>query len=516
VLFKKKLSASEPSLFGPGEESTELARSVVDALFAFVAVLRYDGTLLEANAAPLKAAGIRLDQVRGKKLWDCYWWNYSPEVSDRVREACREACAGHKARLDLVARGRDDARVLVDFQVAPIGNETTPKYLVASGVDITKRKSAEDALVERDRRKDAFMSVLAHELRNPLAPVRNALAILRRTLGPDPRAHHAADVIDRQVNHLVGLVDDLLDVARVNSGRLQLNAQLCDMCALAVQTAEDYRPTLEAAGCSLTIHRADQPVLVYADPVRLGQMMRNYLQNAQRFASGSAVTVQCGVDAAANSGVLTVADTGPGFTPELGERLFEPFPQAEQELGGRQGGMGLGLALTKGLAHLQGGTVAARSAGAGKGATFEIRLPLASDRLRPVEPQVASKIHTGGSHVLIVEDHEDTADTLQELLRAHGYAVVMAHDAPTGLAMARTWRPEVVISDIGLPGMNGYEFAQALRSTPDLAETLLVAVSGYADVEARRLSKAAGFDVHFAKPVAPGELLKVLEEALPS
>jgi CheY-like chemotaxis protein len=360
------------------------------------------------------------------------------------------------------------------------------------------------------------MSILAHELRNPLAPVRTALEILRRALGADPRAHHAVDVIDRQVNHLVGLVDDLLDISRVNSGRLQLNPQLCDMCALAVQTAEDYRPTLEAAGCTLSVHRMDEPVLVYADPVRLGQMVRNYLQNAHRFASGAAVTVECGVDAAANSGVLTVSDSGPGFSPELRERLFEPFPQAQQELGRRQGGMGLGLALTKGLAHLQGGTVSARSAGAGKGATFEIRLPLASDGLRPAEPVVSLKIHTGGSHVLIVEDHQDTADTLQELLRTHGYAVVMAHDGPTGLAMARTWRPEVVISDIGLPGMNGYEFAQALRSTPELAETLLVAVSGYADGEARRLSKAAGFDLHLAKPVAPGELLRVLDEAAAS
>lgn len=516
MLFSKR-PTSQPSLFGPGETSTELARSVIDALFAVVVILRCDGTLLEANAAPLKAAGLRLDQVRGKKLWDCYWWNYSADVQERVRAACKEASAGNKIRFDIVVRGRDDARVPIDFQVAPIDSGGgKPKYLVATGVDITKRKSAEEALVERDRRKDAFMSMLAHELRNPLAPVRNALEILRRTLGPDARAHQAVEVIDRQVNHLVGLVDDLLDIARINSGKLQLNAQLCDMCAMAVQTVEDYRSTLEAAGCSLTVHRPKEPVLVYADPVRLGQMLRNYLQNAQRFASGASVTVECGVDAAAGSGVLTVTDTGQGFTPEVGARLFEPFAHSDQELGRRQGGLGLGLALTKGLAHLQGGTVDARSAGAGKGAAFEIRLPLAADRLRPAEPAVTSKVHTGGSHVLIVEDHKDTADTLQEVLRAHGYAVFMAHDGHTGLAMARTWRPEVVISDIGLPGMNGYELAQALRGNPELADTLLVAVSGYADGEARRRSKDAGFDLHLAKPVAPGELLKVLEEAATS
>jgi CheY-like chemotaxis protein len=297
---------------------------------------------------------------------------------------------------------------------------------------------------------------------------------------------------------------------------LTLNVQVCDLCSIAVQTAEDYREPLEAAGCTLEIRKAPEPLFVRADPVRVGQMVRNFLQNAQRFAGGACVTLECSVDRQRALAVVSVRDTGQGFTPETAARLFELFGQAEQGTGRTHSGMGLGLALTKGLAQLQGGSVAARSEGLGKGATFEFALPLVSAVPAATAPATDPQGLSNRPHVLIVEDHKDTAETLQLLLETHGFPVFLAFDGPTALTMAQMWHPEVVISDIGLPGMTGYEFAECLRRNPLFVRTLLVAVSGYADEEARRRSKDAGFDVHLAKPVSPNELLRLLEQCVPN
>lgn len=502
-------------LFDTGE-NTQLARGIIDSLFAFVGVLTPKGALVEANEAALKRAGVTLDELRDKKLWDTYWWSHSPELQEQLRTACEQAAAGSTVRFDAVVRSSENSQVAIDFQVAPLRNRAGKvTHLVASAVDITRRKNAEDALVQADRRKDAFINALAHELRNPLAPIRNALEILTRAGSPDPRAVRAREVISRQVTHMVGLVDDLLDIARISSGRLQVNVQVFELCAVVFRTVEDYRETLEASGCSLELRLGHETLLVRADPVRVGQMLRNYLQNAQRFAAGAAVTVSCTLNAAADMVVLTVSDTGQGFSPETAARLFEPFGQADQGLGRAQGGLGLGLALTKGLAQLQGGSVAARSEGPGKGASFEIRLPHASGPSEETQAAAPVAMHLGGNHVLVVEDHKDTAETMQTLLESHGYTVVLAFEATTGLAMARMWHPEVIISDIGLPGMSGYELARALRGDPTFGSALLVAISGYADEDARRHSREAGFDIHLAKPVAPNELLKLLEKAVP-
>lgn len=499
-----------------GERGHELARNIIDALFVFVGVLAKDGTVLEANAAPLKAARVSLSQVRGKQLWNSYWWNYSREVQAQVQSACELAARGETTRFDTFVRMTDDRRVPIDFQLAPLRSPSGQvSHLVASAVDITRRKNAEDELHERDRRKDAFIAALAHELRNPLAPIPNALEILARLSSADERAVRARAVIGRQVTHLGGLVDDLLDIARIGRGDMPLNMLVCDLCAIAAQTAEDYRDALEGAGCTLHINAARDRPMVRADPVRVGQMVRNFLQNAQRYAAGKSVTLKCHQDALRRLACVSVCDTGQGFTPQSAAKLFE-LGQAEEDITRVPAGMGLGLSLTKGLAQLQGGSVSARSDGVGKGATFEFCLPLVADLPMPTAPDVPPLEIRSGHRVLIVEDHMDTAETLRILLEAQGYEVFVAFDATAGVALAQVWRPDIVISDIGLPGMTGYELAATLRRRPTCAHALLVAVSGYADEDARRRSKAAGFDMHLAKPVSPSELLKVLERALAS
>jgi PAS domain S-box-containing protein len=502
------------SILFSSEHSAELARGVMDALYVFVAVLARDGTLLQVNAAPLKRSGVKLDEVRGKPLWDSLWWNYSSDLQQQLRAACGQAAQGVAARFDAVVRMADERRIAIDFQVAPLRDEAgAVSYLVASASDITERKQAEAALREQDMRKDAFIAALAHELRNPLAPVSNAIEILERLGERDERAVRAQEVIKRQVTHLVALLDDLLDIARIGRGAVQLNVEVCDLCTIAAQTAEDYRCALEAVGCSMHIRTPPVALLVKADPVRLSQMVRNYLQNAQRFAAGAAVAVECSVDEEHRMAVLSVTDTGQGFTTDTASKLFAVYGQAEQSIGRAQAGMGLGLALTKGLALLQGGSVGARSEGLGKGASFKFTLPLVADAPKAAAVPAHAKQVSTRNHVLIVEDQRDTAETLRVLLESHGYRVIVAFDGTTGQAMAEMWHPEIVISDIGLPGMNGYELAETLRRNPAMAQTLLVAVSGYADEASRLRSLAAGFDIHLAKPVPPHQLLESLEKA---
>jgi PAS domain S-box-containing protein len=486
------------------------ALRIIDDLFAYVAVLDTSGTLLDVNQSPLAAAGIGVEEVRGKKFWDCWWWAHSSEARERVHDACVRAAHGEVVRYDAIARVAGDRRVVIDFQVAPLyDDEGRITHLVPSGVDITERKRvelelrrSEELAREADRRKDEFIAILAHELRNPLAPVRNAVQILRR-LGPaDPGVERTRDVIDRQVTHMARLIDDLLDVSRIARGKLVLQAEPCDLAALVRQTAEDHRASLEAAGLSVVVPEASGPAWVEGDPVRLSQMIGNLLHNARRFTEpGGRVEVRTEIDAASRLAVVSVTDTGVGIDPGLLSRLFDPFSQARQDLARSNGGLGLGLALTKGLAELHGGGVAARSEGPGRGSTFALRIPLGKARHEAASHDAPESRRDRGLRILVVEDNEDAAETLGDLLELEGHVVRIAHDGPAAIVAARELRPHVVISDIGLPGeLDGYGVARTLRADPALEGVQLIALSGYANDDARRRSREAGFDVHLAKP----------------
>jgi PAS domain S-box-containing protein len=381
--------------------------------------------------------------------------------------------------------------------------------------DVTEQREAMDALRESDRRKDAFIATLAHELRNPLAPIRNAVELLHRVGGDDPRLARIRDIVGRQVGHMAALLDDLLDVARIERGQLRLDLAPCDLDRLARQTLEDYRGELEAAGCTPRFTGTGAPLPVLGDAVRLAQMIGNYLQNARRYAAGSPVQVR--VAREGTWAVLQVLDQGPGMAPDLVPRLFRSFVQADQGLARSQGGLGLGLELTRGLATLHGGTVRAHSDGLGRGSMFEFRLPLHEAAAEPPAAALPGAGIAGtGRGVLLVEDHRDAAETLQLLLEAEGLQVQVAYEARTALALARERRPEVVVCDLGLPGMDGHQLAAELRRDPALAKVPLVALSGYADPDSRQQARAAGFDAHLAKPVDLEALLRVLQQLLPA
>lgn len=378
--------------------------------------------------------------------------------------------------------------------------------------DITPQLDTQQALQEADVRKDEFIATLAHELRNPLAPVRTAVEILKRSGPSDARLDHACKVIERQVTHMARLIDELLDVARIARGRLALDLQPCDLAAIVRETAEDYRLSMEAAGLRFNVQTPTEPVQVRGDALRLAQMVGNLLNNAAHFTEpGGHVQVQVSTDAAADEARIEVIDSGVGIEPDLMRRLFDPFSQATQDLARTKGGLGLGLALTKGLAQLQGGRLSVASAGLGLGSTFTLHLPIDHGPPLPLASPSAPAVHRP-RRVLVIEDNRDAAQTLAELLKLSGNEVHLAFDGETGLREAQRFAPEVVISDIGLPGQtDGYAVARQLRADDSLKHVYLIALSGYADEKSMARAREAGFDRYLFKPVNLAELEEALD-----
>jgi signal transduction histidine kinase/CheY-like chemotaxis protein len=370
-----------------------------------------------------------------------------------------------------------------------------------------------ERLQEANRRKDEFLSMLAHELRSPLAPLRNALHVLRLHQhlrggeGEDAPARTLA-LMDRQMQLLARIVDDLLDVARISSGQVALRRERVDLARLVRQSVDDRRDLLEGAGLALDVELPETPVWILGDPLRLAQALGNTLENAGKFTpTGGRVSVRLAVNGHA---VVTVRDTGVGIDPEVLPHVFEVFSQGHQPLDRRQGGLGLGLAVSKALVELHGGEILAASEGAGKGALLTLRLPreeeppALTEGARPAPP----KKHP--LQILVVEDNQDAAESLRLFLELYGYQVSLAYTGPDGVEAAKTVRPDVILCDIGLPGMDGFQVASALRRTPETATVRLIAVTGYGQEEDRRRALEAGFDVHLVKPVDPQKLLGYL------
>ncbi|MGK4006123.1 PAS domain S-box protein [Sorangium sp. So ce1036] len=378
--------------------------------------------------------------------------------------------------------------------------------------DIHDQQCAEATLKEADQRKDEFLAMLGHELRNPLGPIRNAVEILQRNGLPHSLLSRACGVIERQVSHMARLVDDLLDVSRVASGRIQLRKERCDLTQLVRQTAEDYRATLEANGLTLVVEAPAEPLWVHGDHTRLSQALSNVLHNAGKFTDpGGRVTVSLSA-ASEGSAVIRVRDTGIGVDPAMLSRMFEPFSQADRSLERSRGGLGLGLALVKGLVELHGGAASAESAGVGHGTEVRLSLPL-SRGLEPSPDRAAppSAVDARPLRVLIIEDNADAAESLQMLLAMDGYQVEVALSGPAGVEAARSFRPEVILCDIGLPGgMDGYGVARALKGSLGFAPSLMIALTGHGREEDRRRSREAGFDMHIIKPIDPSSLQDVL------
>jgi PAS domain S-box-containing protein len=404
---------------------------------------------------------------------------------------------------------RKDGSVFTGWLSARTFEADGERFMLAITRDISDLRAADAALREADRRKDDFLGMLSHELRNPLAPIRNALYILDHAEPAGQQARRAKEVARRQLVHITRLVDDLLDVTRIARGKIELRRAEVDLAALALRTAEDHRALMQERGLELRLVLPPVPVVVNGDETRLAQVLGNLLHNASKFTpTGGQVTLT--VSDQSGRAVVQVQDTGVGMEAETLRTIFEPFVQGKQTLARSEGGLGLGLALVRGLVTLHGGDITARSAGAGKGTEFVLTLPL--DRRRSVRPRPEHGSELGTHQrrrVLVVDDNPDAAETLAELLKMVGHDVVVAHDGPSALALAKADPPDVVLCDIGLPGMDGYELARQLRAG-GAHRLRLVAVSGYAQPEDVARAIEAGFDAHVAKPLDPEELARVV------
>jgi PAS domain S-box-containing protein len=365
-------------------------------------------------------------------------------------------------------------------------------------LDVTERKHGEQALVAADRRKDHFLAVLSHELRNPLAPMWNALGVLERPDATEDTSRRAQAVLQRQLAHLSRLVDDLLDLTRISRGKIQIRPAPLGLTEVVRRASEDHRPLFAEAGVALDVHLPDSPVPVSGDATRLTQIVGNLLLNAVKFTPrGGHVLLE--LTRGEKDALLRVRDTGVGMDGEMLARLFEPFAQAEVSLERSRGGLGLGLALVRSLAELHGGQVWAHSDGPGAGAEFVVRLPVArQETAAPAVP--ASAAAPARRRILVVDDNVDAAETLRDLLALDGHDVAVAHDGEAAVERIAALRPEIVFCDIGLPKLDGYGVARACRADPRTRGAHLVALTGYALPDDLRRAAEAGFDEHLAKP----------------
>ncbi len=364
-------------------------------------------------------------------------------------------------------------------------------------------RQSEEALLEADRRKTEFLAMLAHELRSPLAPISNALHIMRMTPGDVHTVSTATEMMGRQVGQLVRLVDDLLDVSRISRGRIELRIERVELCAIVEQAVETVRAMCEEMHLEVKISLPPHEVYLNADPARIAQVIGNLLSNACKFTpSGGLISINVVVDASEGQAVLTIEDTGVGIAQDQLPRIFDLFTQVDATMERSQGGLGIGLTLVKTLVEMHGGEVEAESEGIGRGSTFRVRLPvISSSTTDTAKTPDGNRPRSRPCRILVVDDNRDSAESLALLLSLGGHSVRTANDGLAALEAARSFRPRVVLMDLGMPRLNGYEAARAIRAEEWGRDVMLVALTGWGQEEDKRRTAEAGFNAHLTKPV---------------
>jgi PAS domain S-box-containing protein len=513
-------------------ESERHFREMIDALPAAVYTTDAQGRLTHFNPACIELSG-RVPEL-GSDHWCVTWKLYHPDGTLMPEDECPMAIALNDGRnvrgTEAIAERPDGTRVW--FMPYPTPLRDSEGHIVGGInmlVDITERKKTEDALrqsketlTEADRRKDEFLAMLGHELRNPLAPIRNMLEILKQGDGHPDLMQQARATMDRQLGHMTRLIDDLLDVSRINRGRIELKLELVELASVIDQSIEACRPLADCAKHEVTVTLPSEPIHLHADPMRLAQVFGNLLNNACKYTEMGG---RIGLSAELAGGgrqprevVVTVKDSGMGIPPDKLDSIFGMFTQVDRTLERSQGGLGIGLTLAKRLVEMHGGSIQAFSDGADRGSEFVVRLPVLIDKLRkqhPAEPTRIEKEAPTGRRVLVVDDNPDGAASLAMLLKLAGNETYTAHDGVEAVKAAETIRPDVVFLDIGLPKLNGHDAARRIREQPWGTNMVLVALTGWGQDEDRRRSQEAGFDYHLVKPVDYADLNKLLA-SLPS
>jgi len=507
---------------GQAERERQRLDALLQAAPVGITVADAGGALVQVNAENRKIWGEHpmSTGVAGYAEWKGWWADGSERNGQPLGEqdwAMAQALAGAPSPRQVVEIepfGQPGVRRIMLNSGATIRNDAGEiTGAVVAQMDITDRVKAEEALRQADQKKDEFLAMLAHELRNPLAPITSAAAILSGHAVDANMVRRTSAIIARQARHMTGLIDDLLDVSRVTRGRVDLSTTELDIKDVIADAIEQVRPLVEKHQHRLLVQLAPAPAIVLGDRKRLVQVMTNLLSNAAKYTpNGGAIDVLLETD---GEGLLiTVRDNGIGMTPELIADAFELFSQGKRGLDRSQGGLGIGLALVKSLLLLHGGSIDVESAGPDRGSSFRVRLPATARGAArtPGTAAPAGSPPSPGLRIAIVDDNEDAAATLSMFLQAFGHEVTIAHSARQALAGLPAFAPDVCLLDIGLPEMDGFELARALRAAPATRGAVLIAITGYAQERDRQEARAAGFDELFAKPVDLGALNTLLTQ----
>ena len=496
-----------------------LLAAIVDSSDDAIVSKTLEGRILSWNRAATRIFGYEPHEVIGKPITIII----PPELHGEEREILAKLGRGERIdHFDTVRVTKDGRRIAISLTVSPV-RAADGRVIAASKVarDISGRKLAEqrlrqseEALRLADRRKDEFLALLAHELRNPLAPIRYALAANKKPGRTPEQCRRAEEIIERQVTHMSRLLDDLLDISRITRGALELKKTRTELTSVVGAAIETARPILDEKHHRLLLDLPSQPVELEADVVRLAQIFSNLLINAAKYTDPGG-RIQLRALQQDTEVIVSVSDNGIGIAAEMLPQVFNMFFQSDSALGRAEGGLGVGLSLVRGLLALHGGSVEARSEGPGRGSEFIVRLPLGAvtqpggDVGAGVEPLSAD----AGLKILVVDDNRDAADTCAMLLEALGHHVQTAYTGRQALELARAFRPHAMLLDIGLPDVDGYKLAAQVRATPWGRSTVLVAVTGWGQEEDRQRAAAAGFDQHLLKPIS-AETVETLLQSL--
>jgi PAS domain S-box-containing protein len=492
---------AEQALRASEERFRGLVEQAVDGIF----VADADGNYTDVNTAGAQMLGYTPAEIRRLNIADVI----APEETTRIPEEVLRFPDVTVVRSEWRFRRKDGSTFVGEV----VGRRLPDGRLQAILRDVTERKKVEAALREADRRKDEFLATLAHELRNPLAPIRNAVEILRIKGSTDATAVAARDIIERQVVHMVHLIDDLLDVSRITRGKLHLRRQRLALATVLAQAVEASRPQIETAGHALVVESPADSILLDGDPVRLVQVFANLLDNACKY-SDPGGQIRLATECVGDTVAVRVTDSGIGIPAEHLAGVFDMFSQVSTGDERCQTGLGIGLSLARALVEMHGGRIEAYSAGPGQGSTFTVWLPIASasEISTGVEPSAAGPVMQASARVLVVDDQDDVVESLGMLLRMHGNEVRTAHDGLEALEVAAQFRPALVLLDIGMPRLDGYGACRRLREQPWGKDMIIVAMTGWGQEADRRKTRAAGFDHHLVKPVDPAALLGLLAD----
>jgi PAS domain S-box-containing protein len=486
----------------------------------FAALTKLDGAVLEVNRAAIALAGFAAEDLIGRLFWECGWWNRSADVSDAVQAGLAQAAGGGLFREELRYFLADGSERVVDLTLAPVLDAVGEVlFVAATGTDITERKMAAEKLrqvsadfSEADRRKTEFLVTLAHELRNPLAPISNGLDAMRLCRDQPDVVARTRSMIERQVGQLSHLVDDLLDIARITSGKVELKKIKVDLAHILAVAVETSAPLMEASGQSFVLHVTGEPLPLLVDPTRIIQVVSNLLNNAAKYTPRRGAINMSAVREG-DDVLVAISDNGVGIAAAQIENVFTMFSQVGQSIERSQGGLGIGLSLARQLLELHGGTVSATSAGLDQGSRFTIRLPLdlsqrAQESVRKAD---GMEIRQRTLRILVADDNIDAADAMADVMAMLGHQCSVAHDGVQAVDSARAMAPDVIFLDIGMPHLNGYEAAAAIRRLPGLSAVTLIALTGWGGLEERIKSSDAGFDHHITKPASLDTLAKLLD-----